>query len=585
MIIFFTFLVSTFTEQDHPLSFEANDGQVDDQAKFFSRGQGYNLFLTPTESVLVLTKASKAKDFVQTNPGSIANYPESQEMESAVVRMRLEGANLTPEMSGINMTSSKSNYLIGDDKSKWRTNVSQYSKVKYQEVYEGIDLVYYGNQRKLEYDFIVQPGADYKQIQMNFSGADKLSLDNKGNLVMATPTGNVIQYAPIIYQVIDGERKPVEGNYVLQDEARVSFQVAQYDAEKELVIDPILVYSTYLGGENFDSGYGMDVDEFGNVYVTGKVQSIDFPEVNSAQGFQGGEDAFVAKLDSTGALVYSTYIGGSSDDVAYGIAVDGSGNIHITGTTISNDFPTDNAIQGDQLSWDAFVVKLDTSGDLVYSTYLGGNSYDFGNKIAVDKLGNAYVAGSTESTDFPTENAGQYDQPRKDAFVTKLDSSGSLVYSTYLGGSDTDNASGIAVDDQGSAYITGRTWSTDFPTVSAFQDDQPDSDVFIAKLNPAGGLAYSTYLGGSGTDWGYGITVGNLGSVYVTGWTDSSDFPLVNASYSTYEGRMAFVTKFNPLGDLVYSTYLELLDRAFSEGHSIATDASGNAYITGETTN
>ncbi len=279
-----------------PLSFEINEGQVDDQVKFLSRGQGYNLFLTPTESVLALSRTIKTEVFGPVQPESLQQDPQPTEFETATVRMKLVNANPSPKVAGLQPTKAKTNYLTGNDPKKWRTNVSNYAKVKYEEVYPGIDLVYYGNQKKLEYDFIVNPGSDYKTIQMNFAGAEKLDLDDKGNLVLSTATGNVIQHAPVIYQVVDGERHTVKGNYVLQEENKVGFQVAQYDTEKPLVIDPVLEYSTYLGGNSGDVGLGIAVDSSGNAWVTGQTFSTDFPALNAIQGDQPDTDVFVAKI-------------------------------------------------------------------------------------------------------------------------------------------------------------------------------------------------------------------------------------------------------------------------------------------------
>jgi hypothetical protein len=367
-----------------------------------------------------------------------------------------------------------------------------------------------------------------------------------------------------------------------------------------------LMYSTYLGGSNADYGFfGIAVDGSGNAYVTGYTQSTNFPVTAGAYQttFGGGSyDIFVTKLNASGSgLVYSTYLGGSSDDEGQGIAVDGSGNAYVTGLTGSTNYPvTAGAYQTtNHGSKDVFVTKLNASGSgLVYSTYLGGNSYDEGDGIAVDGSGNAYVTGVTESTNFPV-TVGAYQTTHADSgyyvvyfdvFVTKLNAGGSgLMYSTYLGGSSDDLGLGIAVDGSGNAYVTGFTGSGNFPvTAGAYQTTFGGGyeDVFVTKLNASGsGLIYSTYLGGSGGDGGYGIAVDGSGNAYVTGWTDSTDFPVTAGAYQTTHGGGdydVFVTKLNASGSgLVYSTYLGGNDD--DVGRAIAVDGSGNAYVAGYT--
>jgi hypothetical protein len=574
-----------------PLSFEMNEGQVDDQVKFLSRGQGYNLFLTPTESVISLSRPINNEVFGPVQPESIHKDTQPTEFETATVRMKLVDANSSPKVEGIDQTVTKSNYLIGNDPDKWRTNVSNYSKVKYEGVYSGIDLVYYGNQRKLEYDFIVKPGADYKTILMSFEGADKLSLDDKGDLILATKTGEVTQHAPIIYQVVDGKRQPVSGNYVLQGEDKVGFQVAKYDAGKELVIDPVLEYSTYLGGASSDRGSGIAVDSAGNAYVAGSTRGA-FPTINALDGtYNGIYDVFVSKINASGtALVYSTYLGGTGDDLGDGIAVDSAGNAFITGTTRSTDFPTVKAINASHSGAahipDAFVSKINASGTaLVYSTYLGGTSYDYGVGIAADNDGNAYVTGWTQSANFPTFNPldGVF-SGSTEAFVSKINAIGELVYSTFLGGAKSDNGIGIAADNDGNAYVTGFTSSTDFPKVNAIYGTYKYNAAYVSKINASGtALVYSTYLGSSAGSSGRGIAVDSAGNAYVMGTTGWTGFPVLNAFDATHNGLQdVFVSKINASGTaLVYSTYLGGSKHDYGEG--IAVDSAGNAYVTGHT--
>ena len=497
-----------------PLSFEANHGQTDRQVKFLSRGSAYTLFLTSNETVLSLSKpatpvARRRIDTVAMGQEVVENKP----ITTTVLRMRLLGANPAAEISGLEELVGKSNYFIGNDPKKWRTNVPNYARVKYRDVYPGVDLVYYGNQRELEYDFVVAPGGDPQAIRLGIEGAKKAVIDAQGDLVLHTNEGDVCLHKPTIYQEVDGAKQPIAGHYVLRDKRQAGFEVGAYDAARPLVIDPVLSYSTYLGGSgSFESGIGIAVDSAGSAYVTGDTNSTNFPTTSGAfqTTFGGGfSDAFVTKLNPAGsALVYSTYLGGSADDRGHGIAVDSAGNAYVTGVTASTNFPTTSgAFQttfGGAPS-DAYVTKLNPAGSaLVYSTYLGGVENDQGSAIAVDSAGSAYVTGLTFSTNFPTASpiqaakAGDFD-----AFVTKLNAAGSaLVYSTYLGGSGFDWGHGIAVDSAGNAYVAGQTRSTNFPTASPIQAaNAGDFDVFVTKLNAAGSaLVYSTYLGGSNVD-------------------------------------------------------------------------------------
>ena len=583
-----------------PLSFEANQGQTDRRVKFISRGPGYTLFLNSTEAVLSLSSPQSSQRAQRMTPNflsassapSAVNDPNPQ---STVLRMKLVGANPHPEVVGLEELPGKSNYFIGNDPAKWRTNVPTYARVQYKDVYPGVDLVYYGNQRQLEYDLIVAPGADPGAITLSFEGVERLRIDAQGDLVLDTSGGEIRQHKPLVYQEVDGVQREISGAYVLNGGRQVGFEVAAYDASKPLIIDPVLSYSTYLGGSRSDAGFGIAVDASGNAYVTGFTGSTDFPTASPLQpAFGGGPsfgDAFVTKVSASGnALVYSTYLGGSDDEFGEHIAVDASGNAYVMGLTDSTNFPTASPFQaafgGNR---DAFVTKLNAAGNtLVYSTYLGGENQEVGFRIAVDISGNAYVVGATRSTDFPTAspfqpaNAGNFD-----TFVTKLNAAGNvLVYSTYLGGSALDSGDGIAVDTSGNAYVTGCTQSTDFPTVSPFQAAFDGArDIFVTKLNAAGNaLVYSTYLGGSGNDESFGIAVDASGNAYVTGVTGSTDFPTASPIQSAFGGGTldAFVTKLNAAGSgLVYSTYLG--GSADDDSRGIAVDAAGNAYLAGFT--
>jgi hypothetical protein len=584
-----------------PLSFEPNQGQTDPQVQFLSRGSGYALFLTPTAAVLSLNKsATDTRDPAAAQAGD-------------VLRMQLVGGNTAARGTGLDQQAGTSNYLRGNDPSRWRTGIANYGKVAYQGVYPGIDLVYYGNQRQLEYDFVVAPGAEPAVITLAFEGAESVALDAAGDLVFHTGAGDVVEHAPVLYQDGLRGRAAVSGGYVLEGGGRVGFRVGVFDPTRPLVIDPVLSYSTYVGGSGDDRGQSIAVDSARNAYVTGQTYSANFPTTPGAfqTNFTGGgyADAFVTKLNPTGtALVYSTYLGGSGgSNYGYGIAVDATGNAYVTGVTGSPYFPTTpDAFQTTMRATNggnAFVVKLNPTGTaLVYGTYLGGSGGDACYSIAVDSTGNATVTGATRSFDFPTTlgafqttyTGGGADA---NAFVTRLNPTGTaLVYSTYLGGSgggqpgQGDAGRGIAVDASGDAYVTGTTTSPDFPiTPDAFQTSNPPGFYkgFVTKLDPTGAaLVYSTYLGGSsGNDYPSGLAVDSAGDAYITGATGSDDFPVTPGAFQTsHTGGFenAFVAVMNPTGTgLVYSTYLG--GNHNDLGESIAVDAAGNAYVAGFT--
>jgi len=580
-----------------PLQFEANRGQTQKDVRFLSHGPGYNLYLTAGEAVLVLTKPNPdaKRDVRDTQARPDAKAP----LKSVALRMSLVGATRDPQVSGLDELPGKANYFVGRDRSKWHTNVPTYAKVQYGNVYPGIDLVYYGNQRQLEYDFVVAPGADPKKIVLGFKGADKLEIGPEGDLVLHAGGGNIRQHRPVIYQEIDGIRRKIAGSYVRKGANRVGFQVAAYDTTRPLVIDPVLSYSTFLGG---GSGFAIAVDATGAAYVVGGTGSADFPTTPGAfdTSFNGGDDVFITKLNAAGsALVYSTFLGGSSDDLPSAIAVDATGAVYVTGFTSSpSDFPTtpgafDTSFNGGSTiirPADVFVTKLDPAGStLVYSTFLGGSGNEFSIGIAVDAMGAAYVTGTTDSTDFPT-TPGAFDTSFKGGFVTKLNAAGSaLVYSTFLGGSGCcDATSGIAVDATGAAYVTGTTFSVDFPTTPGALNTSFNAgftDAFVTKLDANGSaLVYSTYLGGSSSEGGSGIFVDATGAAYVTGNTSSADFPTTAGAFdrSPNGGPDVFVTKLNATGSaLVYSTYLGGKSDDF--GKSISVDSAGAAYVTGST--
>ena len=584
-----------------PLAFTANQGQWDDEVQFRANAGGATMWFSSDGAYYQFTRTIESED---GDPISIVDKrfgvaPDDildrkpNAVETMMIKATFVGAKLNPQMIGVDMMEYKCNYFIGNDPNKWQTDVPNYAAVMYEEIYDGIDLKYYGNGRQMEYDFIVSPGADYSQIKIQYEGAESISINDNGELVVETNWGKIVEQRPLIYQIDNDSRIAITGEYRMMGDNSFSFELSSsYNPALPLVIDPLLSYSTYLGGSADDEGWAIAVDVSGNAYITGRTYSTDFPAEGAFQTNQDTIDVFVTKLNSSGnALVYSTYLGGNGSELGLGIALDGSRNVYITGYTLSTDFPIEGGYQTDQGNNDAFVTKLNSSGNaLVYSTYLGGSNNDIGAGIAVDGSGNAYINGNTDSPDFPTEAPYQSNHQggAVDAFVTKLNSSGNaLVYSTYLGGISADYCWGIAVDNFGNAYITGQTSSTDFPTEGAYQTTlQGGYDISVTKLNSTGdSLIYSTYLGGSDDEVGFGIVLDNLRNAYITGWTKSADFP-TEGEYQTYQGGAgsydAFVTKLNSTGAaLVYSTYLGGIN--IDIGNGIAVDASGNAYITGYT--
>jgi hypothetical protein len=602
-----------------PLGFEANRGQTDESVNFLARGAGYTLFLRPTEAVFVLShkgdsrvqqesrKAGLTGKGAELIAGALDMSGATMSEPPAVLRMKLVGSNERAAAEGSDELIGKVNYFTGNDSSRWRTEIQTFGRVSYGEVYPGIDVVYYGNQRQLEYDFRVAPGVDAQAVKLEFKGADKVEVNQAGDLLLTLGESTIRQPKPLLYQEAAGVRRTVDGGYVVGADNRVGFQVGEYDAQQTLVIDPVLAYSTYHGGSGSDEGNDIAIDTAGNAYVCGNTSSTNFPTANAIQAtfgganFEGGRDGFVTKFNATGTgFVYSTYLGSSGDDRCNKIAVDASGNAYVAGETTSDTFPRANAIQnefGGGLS-DAFVTKINALGTgLVYSTYLGGEIFDAAHALTIDSTGSVYVTGRTTSPHFPTLNpiqAAYSGGPGTDAFVTKINAEGSaLVYSTFLGGNAGTEGGftagfSIAVDSTGNAYVTGQTRATNFPLANAkqgtFGGGFPDGDAFVTKFNAIGSAhLYSTYLGGSDNDIGFEIAVDSLGNAHVAGVTHSANFPTGNAYQSTLKGASdAFVTKYNAAGTaFVYSTYLG--GTADESGNGIALDSSGNTYVAGGT--
>ena len=574
-----------------PLRFEANHGQTNNAVQFLSRGAGYSLFLTPKESVISLNDTSCIK------PAACTGTPH----HDAVLRMKLLGASNTSKVEGSELLPGTANYFIGKDPNRWRTNVPNFAKVRLTSVYPGVDLIYYGNQRQLEFDFIVSPGAHPANIQLGFSGAQHLNIDSQGDLLLQVNNHEVRWRKPVVYQDIDGHRNPIAASYVQHQDNTISFALADYDSRRPLIIDPQLVYSTFLGGTSSDTGFAIAADADGNAYITGLTASTDFPTEKPLQdklASTGSANAFITKLSAEGdGLIYSTYLGGSGGgalsegDWGSGIAIDSAGNAYITGFTFSSDFPTTaGAFQPNAPgSGVSFVTKLSAAGDkLLYSTYLGGsNSGAFLNapKIAIDADGNAYVAGSTYADDYPTINSTY--SGAGDCTISKLNPIGSgLLYSTYLGGKGQDECNSIAVDAFGNAYVTGVTLSDDFP----FTLSVGKGTGFLVKFNNSGnGMNFSTQIGGisgnHGDAGGGAVAVDADSNIYLAGTTTATDFPVtLNAFQQTFGGGNTdgYVMKLDSAGaNILFATYL---GGDFGEGcAAIALDPSGKIFVTGST--
>jgi hypothetical protein len=574
--------------------FIENKGQWHPDVLYLTRMGGLDVWITKYGVNYTFYKIEKNPNAKQAEhlPGMFDREMEDATLIGHRVLFKLQNHNANPQPEGKQKQEGYYNYLIGNDPSKHATYVGLYKEAMVKNVYDGIDLRYYFDKGYLRYDFVVQPGADPSQIRFSLEGEDKEYLKN-GALCYTTRFGEVQMQDLYVYQ--QGDKKQVQAKFTQQNGAW-QFQLSAYDKNQPLIIDP-LIYSTYIGGSSNDKGFSIAIDNSGNAYITGETISINYDIIPGAfQSTNGGDyDVFVTKLNSTGtALIYSTYIGGSSDDGGNSIALDNSGNAYVTGYTTSTNYDiTSGAFQttnggGD----DVFITKLNSTGSaLVYSTYIGGSYDDRAYSIAIDGSGNAYITGKTLSTDydiipgaFQSTNGGDYD-----VFVTKLNSTGTaLIYSTYMGGTNYDVGLGIAVDVSGNAYITGYTASTDYDiTTGAFQTTNGGGtyDVFVTKLSSTGtALLYSTYIGGSAFDFGYSIAIDGSGNAYITGYTTSTNYDITSGAFQTTNGGQAdvFVTKLNSTGTaLLYSTYIGGSNNDY--GNAIAIDGSGNTYITGYT--
>jgi len=559
-----------------PLSFIPNEGQTDKAVRYYAQGAGYGFFFTKR--------------------GAMLSFAEGKGRGHALA-LDFQGADPHATLTARKRLAGKVNYLVGDDPSKWQQGLPTHAELLYGGLWPGIDMAVRGEGGDLKYEFRLKPGSSVEDVRLGYRGAEGIKVGAGGELLVQTPLGVLKDAAPESYQLIGGERVPVQSRYVLKgDGSGYGFAVGAHDPHYPLIIDPGLDYSTFLGGMDFDEGSGIAVDRRGKAYVTGDTFSTDYPTTPGAfdRTLDGSSDAFVTKLNAAGsALVYSTFLGGTDLEGGNGIAVR-DGKAYVTGTTLSPDYPTtsgafDRTLDG---SGDAFVTKLNAAGSaLAYSTFLGGTSNDEGVGIGVNRTGRAYVTGRTFSPNYPTTPSAfdaSFNGGNTDTFVTKLNASGSaLAYSTFLGGTDPDEGVGIAVRD-GKAYVTGRTNSTNYPTTpSAFDTsfNGGNTDTFVTKLNASGSaLAYSTFLGGTSGDFGSDIAVDRRGRGYVTGTTDSADYPTTRGAFDrTLDGSSdAFVTKLNASGSaLAYSTFLGGTGGDFGRG--IAVDRRGKAYVTGVT--
>jgi hypothetical protein len=581
-----------------PLFFEPNQGQWNPQVKFSARAGDGRVFLTGRGVALSVS-----------GPGAEA---------PRLATISLLNSNRAPVAAGLDPLPGHSSYFLGNDPAKWRTGLSHYARVRYDDIYPGIDVVYYGSQNQLEYDFILHPGSDPGRIRMKFRGAGRLSLSAEGDLVLEEGGVRLVQKRPSFYQQAPDSplRRQVSGNYRLVGSNVVAVDVGPYDRSQPLTVDPVVVYSSYLGGGMADVVTAVKVDSAGMVYVYGYTNNSDLVATSGAYltANAGQRDLFLAKFDPTqsgsNSLIYFTYIGGTGMETATGMALDSAGNVYLTGSTTSTTLPmvgspfqnalVTTATAAGTVGTDAFVVKLSPNGqgsaDLVYSTYLGGSDLDQGNAIDVDASGAIYVVGTTRSGDFPL-SASAYAAARwglTDSFITKLvPGSSTLAYSSFLGGELDDDGRAIAVTPGGMIYIAGTTSGTEFPLAgNAYQTTlQGFYGIFVAQIDPTqsgvNSLIYATYISASVADEVRGMALDPSGNLLLTGYTMSPDFPVTaHAAQSTLGGNAdAFVASVNPAAPpssfINYATFLG--GQGGDVGEAIASDSKGNAFVTGYT--
>jgi hypothetical protein len=605
-----------------PLVFEANNGQTNEKAKFISRSAGVSLFLMQDGATMAL-QSSKFQ-------------VSSSKSKASIVNLKFVGANKSPRIEGLEETPGKTNYLIGNDPKAWRTDIPNYAKVRYEEIYRGVDLIFHGTQQKLEYDFVVQPSSNPDTIALSFDGADEIKINEQGDLVLRVNGEELKHHKPFAYQEINGGKKEIQSKYEIQkpktkDQSSViKFNVGEYDQSKPLIIDPILSYSTYWGGTfgtgGFnvgDKGDGIAVDSSGNAYIVGSTTSNSFPTVNPFQTMlTGGISAFVAKINAAGTgFVYSTYLNGAAasgggNTIGAAIAVNSAGNAYVTGITQACNLPTTPGAflpAGSPLcggNFKGFVSKLNTAGNgLDFSTYIADTNYNFNGEmrgIAVDAAGIAYLTGFTNVSTFPTTAGAFRPAPGagsgSDTFVIKLNSNASgLTYSTFLGGGNTNTGdafglqrsipTSIALDSSNNAVVAGNTTATNFPLLNTVQPGYTGFlDAFVTKLNANGtGLIFSTYLGGNGRDGEpINVVVDSANNVYLSTNTLSRNFPLTPTSFQPFvstNNTATVLTKLNASGGLIYSTAIGFEANSLSNPNNVAVDTNGNPYLVGNGVN
>jgi len=581
--------------------FTENRGQVgNDSVRFYIQGKGV-WFLNDG----VVFDIRESPEIQTRQDPFIKPWIEEEQkpvnVRGVVLKLHFVGCNkVVPE--GREELSHKSNFFYGNDSSNWKTNVPNYNEIYYENIYDGIDLKYYSNEKGLKYDFIVHPRVDFRQIRLRWEGAEELEVDEQGDLIIKTAIGDVVDGDLFVYQDCIGERHQVNGGIRIYDNMEYGFEISDnYCYDEFLIIDPSLEFSSYLGGQSEDCGWSVTVDPLGNPIVTGYTSSFNFPITPGAyQSTNLNGDVFITKFNSNGSsLLFSTYLGGSSIDRGWSSILDSSGNSYVTGWTISPDFPTtpganDTSYNGGIAWGDIFAFKLNPNGsNLIYSTFIGGDKDDFGRGIAVDSIGNIYITGDTNSSNFPT-TPGAYDTTINgyyDVIILKLNQNGStLLYSTFVGGVGgigSECGNDISIDSNGNVFVTGLTNSMDFPTTPGAYDTSYNGglcDVFVLKLNPSGStLIYSTFIGGSDYDHAGGIVLDSMRNIYISGYTESSDFPTTPGAYDTLLNGIndGFVLELNTSSSsLLFST---LIGGSGSDSCKIAIDSCNSIYVLGST--
>lgn len=607
---------------NRPLTFEANLGQHSPGVAFVARGAAYSLALSPTEVRVQLRKKIWPAEDLNTPLAGVRHEPTT--VKYANLKIELLGASPEATINGQGATVGRINYFIGNDPAQWRAGVPAFERVRVTDVYPGINLLHYGNQKQLEYDFEVAPGANPSVIALRFTGADRMELSTAGDLILHLGEERIQQPKPIIYQTIAGRRIEVFGGYQLVNADTVKFSLGNYDVSVPLIIDPVISYAAYFDAPGDDRLWAVAIGPQGDLFLAGETLSTsDFAtsgafQTNFAGALAGHGDAFVSrhKNNDSQTDVYVTYLGGIAHDVAFALAVDDDGNAYVTGYTASTNFPTRFAVQTNIAGpavpgftippVDCFIAKIGPQGtNVIFSTFYGGSGggfngegNDIGRGIALDAARNVYVAGQTFSTNFPTKNTALTNKSGfEDAFLVKLDAAGTnVIYAAYLGGAGRDYAFDVAVDAGGNPIVIGSTASTNFPvTTNAFQlylnqstnITSADDAFLVSFLSTTGAVAYATFLGGTNNDRAARVATDSAGAAYITGWTQSGSFPrtttnlpVVVVSNTTYAD--VFVTKLTP-GNTNLDYSLVFGGDGQDQGWDIGVDTQGHAHITGET--